>query len=225
MNYKRIYDELINRAINSKRSKTEQYYERHHIVPKSLGGDNSKDNLVLLTAREHFIAHKLLVNIYKNIDKDAYHKMNHALFRFLYSKNSPEYKINSKEYERIRIKHAQATSHFMSGRVFSKEAKNNMSAAQKLYFKNNPGHFLGKKHTEQTKIKMSEIQSGAGNPQYGLERPDDVKQKISNTMKGHKKSASTVAKFKSRTLDQAAKDKISAGLKQYHAKRKANKNG
>lgn len=37
------------------------YKERHHIVPKSLGGTNEKDNLIDLFAKEHFIAHKLLV--------------------------------------------------------------------------------------------------------------------------------------------------------------------
>lgn len=37
--------------------------ERHHVIPKCLGGSNSKDNLVELTAREHFICHWLLHRI------------------------------------------------------------------------------------------------------------------------------------------------------------------
>lgn len=37
-----------------------EYKERHHIVPKCIGGTNDKDNLIDLYAREHFIAHKLL---------------------------------------------------------------------------------------------------------------------------------------------------------------------
>ena len=42
------------------------YTENHHIFPKSIGGDNSMDNLVLLTAREHFICHWLLTKMIKN---------------------------------------------------------------------------------------------------------------------------------------------------------------
>ena len=38
----------------------EEYHERHHIVPKCLGGSNDKENLIDLYAREHFIAHQLL---------------------------------------------------------------------------------------------------------------------------------------------------------------------
>lgn len=37
-----------------------EYKERHHIIPKCMGGTNDKDNLIDLYAREHFIAHKLL---------------------------------------------------------------------------------------------------------------------------------------------------------------------
>jgi len=60
MNYKLHYDKLIERAKNRK---LDCYKEVHHIKPKCLGGLNDKDNLVELTAREHFIAHMLLVKI------------------------------------------------------------------------------------------------------------------------------------------------------------------
>jgi hypothetical protein len=38
--------------------------ERHHIIPKCCGGTNCRSNLVFLTPTEHYIAHRLLVNIY-----------------------------------------------------------------------------------------------------------------------------------------------------------------
>ena len=41
----------------------DQYKETHHIIPRSMGGDDSSNNLVDLTAREHFICHKLLVRM------------------------------------------------------------------------------------------------------------------------------------------------------------------
>jgi hypothetical protein len=61
MNYRRIYDELISRA---RMREAAGYVERHHIVPKCIGGDNSPDNLVTLTPEEHYVAHQLLVKIY-----------------------------------------------------------------------------------------------------------------------------------------------------------------
>ncbi len=58
MNYQAAYDRLIAKA--RARAKPESYTERHHVVPKSLGGSNDASNLVDLTAREHFVAHLLL---------------------------------------------------------------------------------------------------------------------------------------------------------------------
>jgi hypothetical protein len=65
MNYQKIYDQIIDQAQKQGRRKSkEDYYESHHILPKCLGGSNQKENLVLLTGREHFLAHRLLVEIY-----------------------------------------------------------------------------------------------------------------------------------------------------------------
>lgn len=41
------------------------YYKSHHIIPYSLGGTDSFENLVLLTAREHFIFHVCLIRFLK----------------------------------------------------------------------------------------------------------------------------------------------------------------
>ena len=41
-----------------------EYKERHHIVPKCMGGSDDEENLVDLLLREHIIAHKLLADIY-----------------------------------------------------------------------------------------------------------------------------------------------------------------
>jgi hypothetical protein len=63
MNYKKIYDSLINRGKNRIMF---EYGEKHHIIPRCLGGSNDKSNLVKLTAEEHYVAHQLLVKIYPN---------------------------------------------------------------------------------------------------------------------------------------------------------------
>ena len=61
MDYKRHYERLIERA--NKRT-IEGYAERHHIIPRCMGGDDNPTNITPLTAREHFIAHILLVKMY-----------------------------------------------------------------------------------------------------------------------------------------------------------------
>lgn len=85
MNYNRIYASIVLRAKSDeanrlKFKKEGHYYERHHIIPQSLGGSNKNANLVYLTAREHFICHWLLVKIYP-IGSDSYNKMMFALWR------------------------------------------------------------------------------------------------------------------------------------------------
>lgn len=61
MNYNSIYQSIISRA---KHRINEGYVEIHHILPRCVGGSDDPSNLVALTAREHYIAHQLLVKIY-----------------------------------------------------------------------------------------------------------------------------------------------------------------
>lgn len=61
MNYTTIYNNLIQRAVNRS---LDGYRESHHIIPKCLGGNDTKENLVDLTPEEHYIAHLLLMKIY-----------------------------------------------------------------------------------------------------------------------------------------------------------------
>ena len=89
MNYKRIYNQLIRKRKVEKLEKLQktdpkyQYCESHHIIPKCLGGSNSKSNIINLTFREHYICHLLLVFHYRSInDKNAFNKMKRALKSF-----------------------------------------------------------------------------------------------------------------------------------------------
>lgn len=61
MNYQRIYDSLIKRA---QTRALDCYKESHHIIPTCIGGPDTKENQVYLTAEEHYVAHQLLVKIY-----------------------------------------------------------------------------------------------------------------------------------------------------------------
>jgi len=95
MDYKKHYDKLIETRTKRIINKNE-YYEEHHIIPKSLGGTDSKNNLIFLTAREHFIAHWLLWRIYRNKE------MAFAFFAMVHMGNNQ--KINSSRiYEECKL--------------------------------------------------------------------------------------------------------------------------
>jgi hypothetical protein len=103
--YTRCYNSIISTAQLRVLSK-DIYAERHHIIPKSLGGSNLKNNLVKLTAREHFICHLLLT---KMTDGENKAKMSKAAFMFATSSsNQNRYKINSHWYESLRISSSNA---------------------------------------------------------------------------------------------------------------------
>ncbi len=63
MDYTKQYNLLISKAKNRSILKTE-YKEKHHIIPKALGGNNDKENLVELFVEEHYTAHLLLAKIH-----------------------------------------------------------------------------------------------------------------------------------------------------------------
>jgi len=83
------YYNIINHA-KSRILSPDVYTEKHHIIPRSMGGDNSADNLVKLTAREHFVCHLLLTKMTDGIYK---RKMFFALQMMIYpNKRKPIHK-------------------------------------------------------------------------------------------------------------------------------------
>ncbi len=100
MNYKKIYDSLIERGSNRK---LECYKESHHILPRCIGGTDEKDNLVELTPEEHYLAHQLLVKIYPDEAKLVYaanmmipNRSSNKMYGWLRRRFSKEISINQK---------------------------------------------------------------------------------------------------------------------------------
>jgi hypothetical protein len=97
----------ITSAAKTRKLSSDVYCEKHHIVPKSLGGSNSKDNLVNLTAREHFICHLLLTKMTEGRNKA---KMVHALWMMTFVKNKDQtdrHKISSRQFEKLKLLKSQ----------------------------------------------------------------------------------------------------------------------
>ena len=63
MKYSTIYDSLIENA-KLRKAFCKHTLEKHHIVPKSLGGSNRRSNIVFLTFKEHLVAHLLLIRMF-----------------------------------------------------------------------------------------------------------------------------------------------------------------
>lgn len=105
--YTKLYYKIIN---NAKNKTIDGYSEKHHIIPKSLNGTDDINNIVCLTAREHFICHRLLTKMTEGKNK---RKMWHALRCFLRrgSKNPrKDVFINNRTYELISRQQAIAAS-------------------------------------------------------------------------------------------------------------------
>lgn len=92
--YTRWYHSIINaaRQFPQKRGSRGVYVERHHILPECLGGPNTADNLVFLTAREHIVCHALLT---KMVHGNVRHKMYHALAMMVKPRNSEQTRLRA----------------------------------------------------------------------------------------------------------------------------------
>ena len=127
--YSNYYFNIVN---NAKHRTTEGYVERHHIIPKSLGGSNDKDNIVALTAREHFICHWLLTKMTKGKDKTT---MNYALWMMMNTVNEHQvnkrYKLNSKTYQNLKQSLSKVFSAQHKGKKLSAETRRKMSETRK----------------------------------------------------------------------------------------------
>lgn len=179
MNYDKIYSNLIFRAKAEKREKgTGIYYERHHIIPKWKNGTEDPDNLVLLTAREHYIAHKLLCELYP-ADQQAFY----TIWRMMHpqtKKHSRDYLISSLEYQYYREEYVKRMSQRNSG------TGNPMYGVKLVPW--NKGKKTGP-HSEETKQKI-------GNAHRGKLISDETKRKLSIANTGKTRSDETRKKIR-----------------------------
>lgn len=173
--HEKVYNSLIERGklrgLNKK--VLSEYHEKHHIFPKCLGGDDSDENLVLLTYREHIIAHLLLNKLYPN-NKDLLRAISFMLEvdRFDDENNIITIKIkNTKLAEKLKLAAVELNRGVNSpsfGKKLTDEHKRKISEANK-----------GKKKSEKTKKKMS-------NSQKGKRHSDDTKKLLSKIHTGKK---------------------------------------
>lgn len=132
MNYLRIHDNIISKAkLESRKKNNGIYYEKHHIIPRCMQGTNNPENLVLLTAKEHFLIHLLLTKIYPDCTK----LVNALWMMCTFDPSGKRKQTNSRLYEYSR-------------QLFSQ------------YVKNRPHPFLGKntlKNIRENQAKLGKV--------------------------------------------------------------------
>jgi hypothetical protein len=189
MNYKWHYDNLIKtRKILDRKKYNGAYYEDHHIIMTSMNGTDDKNNRLLLTAKEHYIAHYLLWKIYRN-NQTAY-----AFFYMCIDANKTDLKISSRVYEEIRIECAKISSNTLKSQWTDPEKRIKLSVANSIKNK-------GRKHSDESRKNMSEAHKGIKQSQEsinkknlkltGQKRSNETKQLLSEKNKGRKISDET----------------------------------
>lgn len=157
--YSRWYHGIVESA---KQRPVVGYVERHHILPKSLGGSDDSENIVKLTAREHFVCHALLIRM---TEGQVRHKMINALMKMKATNGFHEERyVNAKLFEAAR----QEFSDKLRDPVFDAARRLKISAAHKLLpkktltteWKQRIGEAgKGRLHTESYKAHMSSCKS------------------------------------------------------------------
>jgi hypothetical protein len=142
------------------------YCEVHHIIPKSLGGTNAKDNLIKLTPRQHYIAHWMLWKALGGVAGRSFFMMSN--FGKYGKVNSKTYGLARKDYsEQVKIQmairpnrpaftpeHRDKLRQAKLGKPLSAEHRANVSKAR-----------LGRKLSKETKMKISITKKQAFTPQ------------------------------------------------------------
>lgn len=164
------YSEFIDKIIKSRGQwniANGAYYEKHHIIPRCLGGADSIENIIYLYADEHYIAHKLLCLENPQNEKLAYawwmmHRINRWQDRICSEEN---YKMAKEIFSQMMSK---------------KMSDGNSPFCYMNHSGENNGHY-GKKHSIETKNRLRELR-------LGKPMSEDTKRKISET---HKKIGCT----------------------------------
>lgn len=184
--YTVIYRSIIARA--KRRSNLSCYTERHHVLPRSLGGTDDSDNIVVLTAKEHFICHRLLT---KMTFSDNKRKMVFAMNRML-TGHKERYVPSSRTYQFVK-EEWQKQNHFNDpewqkqnglkkrGQEVSEETRQKMrNNWRKRRLNPNDKTMIGKKHTNETRQKISKNRKGKcvgkDNPFYGKKHTTEMKE-------------------------------------------------
>lgn len=185
MNYQKHYDALIQRA----RGRTiTGYSERHHVLPKCMGGSDDETNLVRLTPEEHYVAHQLLVKMHP--------ERKTLIFA---AQRMTQGRPSNKLYGWIRRRHAES----QRGKLVSVETRQKMSEAKRgkpqpaSQVSKRVAKTSGQRRSEEFRRHASAIRTGKS---HSAERISQItagvrkshasgRERLLSVLAGHKKQA------------------------------------
>ena len=193
--YTRWYNTIIEQARDRI---TDGYTESHHIQPRSLSGTDNKDNLVNLTAREHFVCHWLLTKMHTGESRakmiyalNGMKRGNEFTQRYKTKITSRVYENLKKEFSRVHSATMKGKTPINKGRAMTEEQKEKIRATKAANPTKRSAEAIaktvakqtGQKRSEETKLKMSLASKGK------LKGPmsEENKLKISQGSKGKTK--------------------------------------
>ena len=163
--------------LRAKERKTvDGYKEIHHIIPKCAKGTDNTNNLVELTAKEHFMAHLLLTEIYPKS-----YKLKYALWMMASMENSTQnrYKVSANMYKIIKEQIAKK----------SIEHKQKISEGlKKAYQEGKRISNAGKKMPKEFGESISKAKKGMIGTNKGKSMSEEQKRKISETLKNRNRN-------------------------------------
>lgn len=155
--YTKWYYAIVNRAQSRV---IKGYSEKHHIIPKSMGGSNSKVNIAALTAREHYVCHLLLIRMVAGPDRS---KMSLAStnMKVKGSTHEREYKVNARLYASAKKEASAYLSELNRKRWADPSMRARLVASMKSADRppipkgSRPATWTGKTHSAESKAKIA----------------------------------------------------------------------
>jgi hypothetical protein len=216
MDYQKHYDALMARAYY--RDLGDVYTERHHVVPTTLGGLDVDENIVRLTAEEHFIAHKLLVKM---------HPGNHGLVFALQamSMNHGGRRPNNKLFGWGRRLVAKSLSEARKGvprdrAVMQKMWNANTGRPQTdLHRANMSAATRGKPKSAEHRAATSAALKGRPSPMTGRQHSEETKAKMRAAALARKHTPETIEKLTQFAASQTSAERNARAHKAWATKR------
>lgn len=116
--------------------------ENHHIVPRSMGGNNENENIVKLTPKEHYVCHLCLIKFTENLD---YYKMLCAINSMSMRTLKQNFNYNSRLYQILQEKRIEGlkiwlkkNSPFKNKLIHKKSMNTREKNGTNIFITNNP---------------------------------------------------------------------------------------
>jgi hypothetical protein len=151
---------------------------KHHIIPKHMGGTDDKENIILLSIEDHYIAHILLANSFPAKDPRRRSNLSSAIL-IKRGLDNPEKMI---EY----CESLKGKNNPNYGKKWSDEKKKEFSKRQKITMSDENIRKKMRKPKAQTDKMGKYDKNGVKNPFYGKTHSNETKKKLSEARKGIK---------------------------------------